>query len=104
MSFIERANSKRRICARQWQLVINQWMIFPDADQQNKFIFRIHCNHSKIDDNNSHTCISSYTSLRAYLTVCMHGSQHLKYVFVTQREGGTRFETATLMVELIELL
>ncbi len=61
-------------------------MIFPDADQQNKFIFRIHCNHSKIDDNNSHACISSYTSF-----------EHLKYVFVTQTEGGTRFETATLI-------
>ncbi len=71
MSFTERANSKRRVCARQRQLVINQWVIFPDADQHNKFIFGIHCNNSKIEDNNSHTCISSYTYLRAYLTVCI---------------------------------
>ncbi len=42
MSVIECANSKRRIARvnglRSFKLVINQWMIFPDADQQNKFI------------------------------------------------------------------
>ncbi len=61
-----------------------------DADRQSKFIFRIHCNHSKIDDNNSHTCIRSCTSLRAFcFTVPMCSFRKLS-------EGGTFFETATL--------
>ncbi len=33
---------------------IKQRMIFPEmTDRQNKIIFIIHCNRSKIDDNNS---------------------------------------------------
>ncbi len=54
---------------------------FHHVDQQSKFRFRIHCNHSKIDNNISHTCFRSYTSLRGCLPFA---SQHLKDAIVTQ--------------------
>ncbi len=41
------------------------------ADRQKKFIFRIHCNHSKIDDDNSHTFIRNCT-LRHWLLSHLH--------------------------------
>ncbi len=59
------------------------------------FIFKIYCNHSKIDDNNSHTCIRSY-----FFACLLHRIVRSTWKMCSLRkhsEGGTRFETATLI-------
>ncbi len=63
---------------------------FHHVDQQSKFIFRIDCNHSKIDNIISHTCIRSYTSLRGCLTL-LHRSTWRMRSLRKYPEGGTRF-------------
>ncbi len=50
-----------------------------DADRQNKFTFRIHCSHSKINDDNSHDCIRSCASLRAYLYFALAPEGYVRY-------------------------
>ncbi len=87
-------------CARALKLVIKRSMIFPEMTliDRNNFIFIIHCNHSKKDDNNSHTCIRSYTSLPVYLVFCIaYFAAPEECVLYATFRGGTRFETATLI-------
>ncbi len=86
------ASAQRR--SRSFKLVINYDRSRNDADRQNRFIFRINCSHSKINDDDSHTCIRSCASLRAYLAFCF--STWRMRSLRKHSEDGTRFETATL--------
>ncbi len=96
MSFIVHANSKRLIWARQrlsrffktHNKAVND-LTGNDADDRTSLYLEKTAITLEIDDNNSHTCIKSCTSLRANYAVCiLNSSQHSfeapKDAFVTQ--------------------